>query len=99
MARVPRSEETRKRLGELFEGEFDRSELMREALKLVIEEALEAEVTEALNRGYYERTADAGYRNGYRMGKLKTAEGVIEYGAPQVSDRGNPRRSEVREAL
>jgi hypothetical protein len=52
MARVPRSEETRKRLGELFEGEFDRSELMREALKLVIDEALEAEVTEALNRGY-----------------------------------------------
>lgn len=52
MARVPRSEETRKRLGELFEGEFDRSELMREALKLVIDEALEAEVTEALNRDY-----------------------------------------------
>jgi putative transposase len=33
------------------------------------------------------------------MGKLKTAEGVIEYGAPQVSDRGNPWRSEVRAAL
>jgi hypothetical protein len=44
MARVPRSEETRKRIRELFDSEFDKSALMREALRLMIEEALEAEV-------------------------------------------------------
>jgi hypothetical protein len=28
-----------------------------------------------------------GYRNGYWAGRLKTAEGAVEYGAPQIADR------------
>ncbi|MGH8773210.1 MAG: transposase [Burkholderiales bacterium] len=96
MARVPRSEETRKRLRELLGGEFDRSELMKTAMRLVIEEALEAEVTDALQRGYYERSEAPGYRNGYRPGRLRSAEGVIEYVAPQVTDTAFPWQSEVR---
>jgi hypothetical protein len=28
-----------------------------------------------------------GYRNGYRTGRLKTAEGSMEYFAPQIADR------------
>ena len=48
MARVPASETTRKRLNGLFGGEFDKSELMREAIRLIIEETLEAEVSEHL---------------------------------------------------
>ena len=39
--------------------------------------------------------AGSGYRNGYRRGKLKTAEGAIEYGVPQVSDRAEPFRSMI----
>jgi putative transposase len=31
-----------------------------------------------------------GYRNGYRSGRLKTAEGAIEYSAPQVAGRAEP---------
>ena len=52
MARVPASEATRKRLKQRFEGgeSADRSVLIRESVRLMIEEALEAEVTEALGR-------------------------------------------------
>lgn len=49
MARVPASETTRKRLHGLFGGgEFDKSDLMRKAIRLIIEETLEAEVSEHL---------------------------------------------------
>src|SRR5262249_4273014 len=41
----------------------------------------------------------SGYRNGYRTGRLKTAEGVIEYAAPQISDRAVPFRSRLREII
>jgi hypothetical protein len=53
MARVPASEATRKRLKQMFDGgqSTDRSALIRESVRLMIEEALEAEVTEALGRG------------------------------------------------
>lgn len=99
MASVPASEATRKRMRELLGGEFDKSELMREALRLIVEEALEAEVSEALGRGYYARGgALAGYRNGYRTGRLNTAEGMVEYAVPQVADTAEPWQSEVRGA-
>ena len=102
MRRVTASEATRKRIAEMLrkaEG-LDRSELVRQAARLVIEEALEAEVSEALGRGYYDRGGDElqGQRNGYRCGKLEGAEGLIEYAIPQV--RGLPGwQSEVRVAL
>src|SRR5262245_54327640 len=43
--------------------------------------------------------AGAGYRNGYRRGRLKTAEGVVEYAAPQICDRAVPFRSRLREII
>jgi putative transposase len=102
MARVPASEATRKRLKDMLAGVngVERSALMREAVRLIVEEALEAEVTEAVGRGYYDRAEDAGrgQRNGYRTGRLDSAEGRIEYAVPQV--RGlDGWRSEVRAAL
>jgi putative transposase len=99
MERIPASETTRKRLAELLSSEFDKSELMRHAMRLIIEEALEAEVTDALGRGYYEHGQGQGYRNGYRTGILKSAEGAIRYAVPQVADTGTPWQSEVRAAL
>ena len=58
----------------------------------------EAEVGEAVGRGYYDSGAapGAGYRNGYRRGRLRSAEGAIEYGVPQVADRAEPFVSRVR---
>jgi putative transposase len=103
MARLPASKQTRKQLEQLFagqgEGETSRSELVKLAVRLILEEALEGEVEDVLERGYYARGAQAGYRNGYRCGKLDTAEGRIGYGCPQVRDTVAPFRSQIREAI
>ena len=78
-----------------------RSELVRLAARLIIEEALEGEARDALGRDYYARGAapGAGYRNGYRTGRVKRAEGAIEYSAPQIADRGEPFCSRLREIV
>ena len=105
MERIPASERTREKLKALMEGrgeiEDGRSELVRLAARLIIEEALEGEVRDALGRDYYARgaTRGAGYRNGYRPGRVRSAEGVIEYSAPQLADRGEPFRSRIRWAV
>jgi transposase-like protein len=105
MDRIPASERTRERLKALMEGHGEgndvRSELVRLAARLIVEEGLEGEATDALGREYYVRGAapGAGYRNGYRTGRLKTAEGVVEYAAPQVSDRAVRFRSRLSEII
>jgi transposase-like protein len=78
-----------------------RSELVRLAARLIVEEALEGEATDALGRDYYGRGAvpGAGYRNGYRSGRLKTAEGMVDYAVPQIRDRAEPFRSRIREKI
>jgi putative transposase len=103
--RVPASMSTRQSLSDLIEGRLStpdgRSELVKLATRLIIEEALEAESTDALGRGYYEHGAEPGqgYRNGVRNGRLKTSEGFIDYSAPQVAGREEPFRSAIREQL
>jgi transposase-like protein len=93
---------TREALSSLIEGRLSspdgRSELVQLATRLILEEALEAEARDALGRDYYERGAEEGqgYRNGYRTGRLKTAEGAIEFSAPQITGRDEPFRSEIR---
>ena len=104
-SRIPASERTSQKLSALLtEGVADgdaRAELLKLAVRNIVEEALEAEVAEVLGRGYYEAGAapGAGYRNGYRRGRLRTAEGAIEYGVPQVADRPEPFVSRVRVGL
>jgi putative transposase len=102
MARVPASERTRNELKGMFAGDgpADRSRLVRQAARLIVEEALESEAAAAPGRGYYERgSSGRGYRNGYRVGRVKTAEGEIEFGVPQVSDTVELFRSKVRELI
>ncbi len=57
MQRIPATERTRDKLRELIEGrsevEDGRSELVRLAARLIIEEALEGEARDALGREYY----------------------------------------------
>ena len=70
MARVLASEKTRNELKEMMAGAgmADRSSLVRQAARLIVEEALEAEAEDVLGRGYYERGAvGRGYRSGYRQ--------------------------------
>ena len=105
MERIPASERTRERLKALMNGESEavdgRSELVRLAARLIIEEALEGEAKDAVGRDYYARGAvpGAGYRNGYRPGRVKSAEGAIDYSAPQIADRAEPFRSRIRETV
>jgi putative transposase len=105
MERVPGSMRTRQSLSDLIEGRLSsaegRAELVKLATRLIVEESLEAETRDAVGRDYYEHgaTPGQGYRNGVRSGRLKTAEGVIEYSAPQIAGRDEPFRSEIREHL
>ena len=105
MERIPASERTREKLQALMEGrsaaEDGRSQLVRLAARLIIEEALEGEARDALGRDYYARGAapGVGYRNGYRPGRLKSAEGPIGYSAPQIAERAEPFRSKIRGIL
>src|SRR5437667_5522438 len=80
MERMTASERTREKLKAVIEGSSEgggTSELVRLAARLIIEEALEGEARDALGRDYYARGAapGAGYRNGYRAGRLRGAEG------------------------
>ena len=101
MKRIPASPATRERLEKLFSGKAEvediKGAMAREAVRLIVEDALEGEVGDSLERGDYESGArpGTGYRNGYRSGKLKNAEGRIEYAVPQASDRAEPFRSRI----
>jgi transposase-like protein len=81
MDRIPASERTRERLKALMDGHGEKadlcSELVRLGARLIVEEGLEGETADALGREYC--AAGAGYRNDYRTGRLRTAEGMIEY--------------------
>jgi transposase-like protein len=96
---------TRQSLSDLIEGRLSspdgRAELVKLATRLIVEEALEAESRDALGREYYEHGAEPGqgWRNGVRTGRLKTAEGAIEYSAPQIAGRNEPFHSGIRDHL
>ncbi len=102
--RVPASMHSRQQLSDLIEGRLSSSEgradLIKLATRLIVEEALEGEATDAVGREYYEHGGGSGaYRNGNRTGRLRTAEGMVEYSAPQVTGGAEPFRSEIRDHL
>ncbi len=103
--RLPASQRTREELTALIEGRLStasaKDELVKLATRLIVEEALEGEAGDTIGRDYYEHGAQPGqgYRNGYRTGRLKTAEGLMEYSAPQIAGRDAPFRSAIREHL
>ena len=97
MERLSAPERTREELRALMNGDLGtaagRGDLVRLALRLIVEEALEGEVADVLGRERYERGdgEKAGYRNGYRPGKVKTAEGAVDYSGRRSGTR--PSRS------
>ena len=103
--RIPASMRTRGALAALIDGRLaapaGRSELVELATRLIVEEALEGEVRDALERDYYERGAapGQGHRNGHRTQRLKSAEGGLEDSAPQVAGLEQPFRSALRDHL
>src|SRR6185295_5430988 len=105
MKRVVAPERTRERLPALIDGRLgtapDRSSLMLLAAQLILEEALEGEISDAVGRERYERAGGEakGYRNGYREGRMKTAEGMVTFSAPQMRATPEPFVSTIRENL
>jgi transposase-like protein len=110
--RIPASARTGQRIRQLIVGEDDdiKSSFIRLAVRQVIEQLLESEVTDQLGRDYYRHGGRAdpggeepaegrGYRNGYRSDRLRSAEGSIEFASPQVSDTARPFRSRLRAKL
>ena len=60
-------------------GDMNLSEIVRSGAQMMLQYALEREVTEALGRGYYENapetTKEKGRRNGYESHRVLTGEG------------------------
>lgn len=93
MKRIPASEKMRKELEELLlSGVEEEKPLLGSIIKkgaaIILQELMEREVTEFLERGHYERGKgqQKGYRNGYEPFKIRTAEGKIEVYKPQVRE-------------
>ena len=91
--RVSPTERIRADIDELFAGEGDLGrtleEVARLGARLVLQAALEAEVTEFLGRNRYERRlgakeARAGSRNGYSDFTIKTTAGPVTLGRPKL---------------
>jgi transposase-like protein len=96
MRRVAPSVLAREELHRLLTGAADResnivSALVQAVTRLVVQELVEGEQEDFLGgRGLYERCAEgqAGSRNGYERGRLRTAEGPVEVALPQVRGAG-----------
>jgi len=68
-------------------------EAARRGAQLILQRALEAEVSEFLGRERYERKGDGavrGYRNGYERKRVHTAEGTIAVEVPQLRESVEP---------
>jgi transposase-like protein len=81
-----------------------KSRFIRLAVEQVIEQLLEAEVSDVLGRDYYQHGdgrdgEPRGHRNGYRTGHLRSAEGVVPYATPQVRSTAEPFESPLRAML
>ena len=65
------------------------SETIRLGAQLVLQKAVELEVTEFLGRDHYQRHGEGllrGYRNGYADKRVETGEGPLHLKMPQVRD-------------
>jgi len=104
MNRIPPSQKIRKKTEELLnqglDGDADVTSLIvRLGVERLVQEMLEQEVTDYLEREHYQRRRPEqehrGYRNGYEPGRMRTAEGEIVVQVPQVRDAPQTYRSEL----
>ena len=83
-------------------GEMNLSEIVRSGAQMMLQYALEREVTEALGRSYYEnapeRTKEKGRRNGYESHRVLTGEGPVTVQVPQVRETETGFQSKILDA-
>ena len=69
---------------------------------MMLQYALEREVTEALGRGYYENapetTKEKGRPNGYESHRVLTGEGAVTVQVPQIRETSTGFRSKILDA-
>ena len=104
MKRVPPSHKTREQLAALFGAGTagdPQAELVRLAVRQIVEEALEATARDVLGRDYDARSSDgrSGWRNGYREGRLATAKGEVRFSVPQLRKADDTCLVALRESL
>lgn len=75
--------------------------VVRASARVMLQVALEAEVTEFLGRAHYQRGTrkQPGYRNGYEPLTLRTAEGPVALARPQLRGTAIPFTSALPEHL
>ena len=91
MARVVPSERLRRELDQVLAGVGEHDDpvesVARLGARLILQQALEDEVTEFLGRARYERAEETvSHRNGYEPRKLRTTSGTVELERPRVRD-------------
>jgi len=90
MAKIVPSERLRRELDEVLAGVGEHDDpveaVARLGARLILQQALEDEVTEFLGRDRYARAGGggAGYRNGYEPRTVKTTSGAMELERPRV---------------
>src|SRR5215203_3502334 len=90
MARVVPSERLRRELDQVLAGVGEHDDpveaVARLGARLILQQALEEEVSEFVGRERYERAGEgtAIYRNGYESRTVKTTSGPIELERPRV---------------
>ena len=104
MNRIPPSQRIGKQFEQLMNQGLDGEEevtsmVVRLGIERLVQEMVEQEVTDYLERGHYERRRPEqqhrGYRNGYEPGRMRTAEGEIVVQVPQVRDAPATYRSRL----
>ena len=97
MPRIAPSERIEQALEQLLNGGLETeeqpvSQLIRLAAQMIVQQAVETEVSEHLERERYERRSagQQGLRNGYEPGRMRSAEGEIVVQVPQVRGLGVP---------
>lgn len=102
MSRIPPSQKIQQQIQQLLargvEGDGSVvTELLTLGAQRVVQELLEHEVTAFLGREHYRRGARRirGYRNGYRIKRVPTAEGPLPVQVPQVRNTAEPFESRL----
>jgi putative transposase len=99
--RIPPSEQIRQTMNAFLnhadtDSEQPASDFLKLAVQLVAQQILEQEVADFLGRERYERQPEAtGYRNGYKPGRIRSAEGAIPLQVPQIRDAPGPYQSRL----
>lgn len=104
--KVRPSAQKRKMIDQLVQGEIDTDDFLSQLLKLgterILQETMEQERTDFLDRAWYERRADdqaSGYRNGYQDVSVKTTAGTLDLKKPRVRKTDDPFESRVLQRL